>query len=102
MNDRFFRLIFLFLLPAYLFSTILTFLFYCGSLKLNLDFRRLIQEVRGPPIKVTLIGFNVSPDDPAIVLQQEFFDCQAGWLVALTTRRPRPSEKNKLEIEVAA
>ena len=56
-----------------------TFLFYCGSLKLNLDFRRLIQEVRGPPIKVTLIGFNVSPDDPAIVLQQEFFDCQAGW-----------------------
>ena len=42
-----------------------TFLFYWGSL--NLDFRRLIQEVR-PPIKVTLIGFNVSPDDPALLL----------------------------------
>ena len=95
-----FQIDFLFFLPAVLDNT--TFLFYCGSLKLNLDFRRLIQEVRGPPIKVTLIGFNVSPDDPAIVLQQEFFDCQAGWLVALTTKRPRPSEKNKLEIEVAA
>ena len=48
-----------------------------------------------PPIKVTLIGFNVSPDDPAIVLQQEFFDCFAGGLTA-----GYQEEQNKLEIEV--